>query len=411
VAIQDPPLLNAVGVHEPYALRAVIELHTDAGLIGLSETYGDDPVLDRLRGAARELAGTDPLDLNGLRQRVLNALGDHSTEMPTELIGGASANKAVAATIAAFEVACLDIFGQAVGRPVSDLLGGRVRERVPFAGYLFYRWAEHPGFRGYPPDGLGAALTADEIVAQARYLVDRYGFRSLKLKGGVRPPEEEIAAIVALRDAFPEHALRLDPNANWTVETSIGVGRRLAGILDYLEDPTDGLAGMAEVSRAIAIPLATNMCVTTFDDLPEAIAQRSVSIVLSDHHLWGGLRESQHLAAICRTFGLGLSMHSNTHLGISLAAMVHLAAATPNLSYACDTHTPWQREDVVEPGELRVIDGAITVPNAPGLGVTLDRDALGRLHEQYLRCGIRRRDDTGYMRTIDPSWAGRRPRF
>jgi glucarate dehydratase len=151
--------------------------------------------------------------------------------------------------------------------------------------------------------------------------------------------------------------------------------------------------------------------VTTFADLPPAVARHAVQVVLADHHYWGGLRESQRLAGICTTFGLELSMHSNTHLGISLAAMTHLAAATPDLSYACDTHTPWQIEDVVEPGALRFVDGAVPVPTGPGLGVTLDRDALARLHEQYERCGIRHRDDAAAMREVNPSWNPTKPRY
>jgi glucarate dehydratase len=408
VAVKDPPLLNSIGVHEPYALRAVIEAYAGPELVGLSEAYGDDPSLQRLRRVAPALVGLDPFELHELHRRVATALGQAPEDMPTDMIGPPSASKTLAATFAAFEVACLDLQGQAIGRPVSDLLGGAVRGAVPFSGYLFYKWAVHPG---QSPDEFREALTPDGIVAQAGHLVATYGFRSLKLKGGVRPPDEEIAAIRALRDAFPEHPLRLDPNANWSVPTSIRVGTELAGALEYLEDPTEGLAGMAEVARAAPMPLATNMCVTTFEDLPAAIEQGAVQIVLSDHHYWGGLHESVILAGICRTFGLGLSMHSNTHLGISLAAMTHLAATIPNLSYACDTHIPWQVEDVIEPGVLRFLEGSVPVPTSPGLGVTLDRDALARLHELYLTCGLRYRDDVGYMRSIDPSWAGTRPRF
>jgi Enolase C-terminal domain-like len=170
-------------------------------------------------------------------------------------------------------------------------------------------------------------------------MIDRYGFRSLKLKGGVFPPEDEIAAIEALRVAFPDHPLRLDPNCAWTFETSLRVAERTDGLLQYLEDPTPGLAGMADVAAKAPMPLATNMCVVDFGDPPEAVARSSVQVVLADHHYWGGLTESARLAAICRTFGLGLSMHSTSHLGVSLAAMVHLGAATPNLTYAADTHT------------------------------------------------------------------------
>jgi len=300
-----------------------------------------------------------------------------------------------------FEVACLDIQGKAAGRPVADLLGGAVRDEVPFSAYLFYKWAAHPGAE---PDEWGEALDPDGVVAQAKRMIDRYGYSAIKLKGGVFPPEQEIAAARALKSAFPDHPLRLDPNAAWSPETSLRVARELDGVLEYLEDPTPGIDGMAEVARVASMPLATNMCVVAFSHLEPAVRQRAVQVILSDHHYWGGLRRSALLAGICENFGIGLSMHSNSHLGISLAAMVHLAAATPNLTYACDTHWPWKREDVVAGEPLTFREGAIAVPQDPGLGVDLDRDALARLHEQYLRCGLRNRDDTGYMRRVVPGW-------
>jgi len=406
VAMADPPLLNSVGVHQPYQLRSVIELHTDEGITGLAEAYGDDPTLAHLHAAASQLQGLDVFDLNGLAARVAG-VGISATAM-TELVGAASVAKAVAAVVAAFEVACFDAQGKALGRPVSDLLGGRVRDEVPYSGYLFYKWAGQPDL---PPDGWGEAVDPEGIVAQAHRLVDTYGFRSLKLKGGVFEPEAELEAVLALREAFPGHPLRLDPNANWSVPTSLRMVRRLEGILEYLEDPCPGRDGMAEVANTTGLPLATNMCVTSFEELPEALALGSVRVILGDHHFWGGFRASQRLAGICETFGLGLSMHSNSHLGISLAAMTHLAAATPQLSYACDTHSPWQLEDVIVPGPLAFSGGSVRVPDGPGLGVELDRDALGRLHEQYVKCGIRSRDDVAAMRVVDPGWTGRRPRF
>ena len=408
IAVKDPPLLNSVGVHQPFALRSIVEVHTDAGITGLAEAYGDDPTLENLRKAAGDLTGLDVFDIHGLERRVALALGQVSPDSPTELVGAPSVAKTVASTVSAFEVALFDAQGRALGRRVCDLLGGAVREAVPFSGYLFYKWAGHPG---QEPDRFGAALDPDGIVAQAKWLVDTYGFGSLKLKGGVFPPDEEIAAIRALRAAFPDHPLRLDPNANWTVQTSHHVAGELDGVLEYLEDPTPGIPGMAAVAARTSLPLATNMCVTSFEDVPDGIAQGAVQIILSDHHFWGGFRASQKLAGICETFGLGLSMHSNTHLGLSLAAMTHLAAATPNLTYACDTHSPWQTEEVVEPGALRFVDGTVPVPDGPGLGVTLDRDAVARLHEQYVGCGIRRRDDITPMRAVHPDWTGERPRF
>jgi glucarate dehydratase len=414
IAVLDPPLLNASGVHEPYQLRAVIEVQTDAGLSGLSEAYGDDPSLANLRAAAPALVGVDIFDLNELKRRVAVALGAVSGNSPTELIGRASRAKTVAQAYGAFEVACYDAQGKATDLRVCDLLGGAVREAVPYSAYLFYRWAQHPEHAvpdDYPADDWGDALDPEGVVAQARRMVDTYGFRSLKLKGGVFEPEAEVEAMAALREAFPDHPLRLDPNANWTVATSLRIAPRLESLLEYLEDPTGGNPGMAEVARKTTLPLATNMCVTSFEEIPEAAELDSVSVVLSDHHYWGGFRASQRLAGICETFGWGLSMHSNTHLGISLAAMTHLAAATPNLTYACDTHSPWQREDVIEPGALSWHEGELSVPAGPGLGVELDRDALARLHEQYLACGVRVRDDKSAMLRADPGWPTHRPRF
>lgn len=401
VAFHDPALLNSVGVHEPFALRSIVQIHTDAGLTGLGETYADELHLGRLTAVGQEIVGLDAFATEELHQRVQRVIDRVGGAGGSGLTGMITTSSTVDRVASPFEVALLDIQGKAIGRPVCDLLGGAVRSAVPFSAYLFYKWAGHPG---QEPDSWGEALDPDAIVAQARRMVDDYGFTAIKLKGGVRPPEEEIEAVRALRRAFPDHPLRLDPNAVWTTETSVKVGRALEGVLEYLEDPTPGIEGMAAVAREVPMPLATNMCVVAFDELAPAVAADAVQVVLSDHHYWGGLRRSKLLSGICDTFGMGLSMHSNSHLGISLAAMVHLAAATPNLTYACDTHWPWKTEDVIVDGALTFTDGAVPVPGAPGLGVELDPDALARLHEQYVRCGQRNRDDTGYMRRFDPSF-------
>ncbi|CAM3714409.1 enolase C-terminal domain-like protein [Nocardioides zeicaulis] len=401
VAFEDPPLLNVVGVHQPYALRAVVEVHTDDGLLGLGETYADETHLGRLDAVAAALPGHDPYDLHGLRLLVGDVLGRETGGGGASFGGMLDVDSALDTVVSPFEVACLDVQARAAGVPVSDLLGGAVRERVPFSGYLFHKWAGHPG---HDDDAWGEALTPDQLVAQARRMVDGWGFGSLKLKGGVLPPDAECTAIEALRDAFPDLPLRLDPNGAWTVETSVAVADRLAGVVEYLEDPTPGIAGMAAVSARTDVPLATNMCVIAMEHLPPAIAQDAVQVVLSDHHLWGGLRRSALLGGITDVWGLGLSMHSNSHLGVSLAAMVHLAAATPNLTYACDTHYPWKTRDLLAGDPLPFVDGAVAVPTSPGLGVELDRDLLGELHDLYLSCGVRRREDTVYMRSIQPGF-------
>jgi glucarate dehydratase len=400
--------LNAVGVHEPFAIRSILEVETSDGVTGLGESYGDALHLERLRLVGERLRGVDVFATTEMLEVVAASLGGVVGSDRHGLTGQISARGTVLRTFAAFEVAALDIQGKLLGRPVADLLGGSVRTTVPFSAYLFYKWASHPGEE---PDSYGPALDAQGIVEQATWMLQSFGFQAIKLKGGVLLPDEEIETIMALREAFPHVPLRLDPNTAWTVETSIKVGRALQGVLEYLEDPTPGIKGMSRVAREVPMPLATNMCVVGFEDIPAAVEHEAVGVILSDHHYWGGLQKVQCLAAICETFDMGLSMHSNSHLGISLAAMTHVASAVPNLTYALDTHWPWKSEDVIIDGALGFHDGEVTVPTTPGLGVELDRDQIARLHEQYLACGIAERSDTLYMQSLHPAFDAKLPRW
>jgi glucarate dehydratase len=408
VLIADPPLLNTQGVHQPHTPRLVIEVVTADGTTGVGETYGDTCYLDLARPLAGALAGRPVTDLNGLftlAESVCAEPGGVSDSVDTGgLRGVRTAEKLRLSVVSGFEVACLDALGKALGLPVHALLGGKVRDRVEYGAYLFYRWAEHP-VSGAPLDGWGAALDPEGIVAQARRFAADFGFTAFKLKGGVFPPDQEIAAVRALARAFPGHPLRLDPNGAWSVETSRYVAGQLAGVLEYLEDPTSGTAGMARVARCAGMPLATNMCVTTFAEIPEAFTKGAVQVVLCDHHYWGGLRRTRELAAVCGSFGVGLAMHSNTHLGISLAAMTQVAATLPNLDHACDSHYPWLTEEVITVRHT-FQGGRLTVGDAPGLGVELDRTALKALHQRWLDDDgtLRDRDDTAAMRRADPTW-------
>jgi len=416
IAFRDPPLLNAAGIHEPWALRSIIEVETDSALIGINETYGDQAMLEVLAKAAPALQGLSPWDLNAMEARVqaLVQPAGASSEFLGEQISlapGTHVSKNVAKVISAFEVAMLDLQGQLANAPVVDLLGGAVRESVPFSGYLFFKYAEHIG-SPYRPDPFGEGLSPEQLVAQARRMMDHHGFKSLKLKAGVLPPEQEVATLLALAHAFPGTPLRIDPNANWSVATSLKAAEQLQGVLEYFEDPAPGLEGMAEVARACDVPLATNMVVTDFKEFAQNVQKGCpVRIVLSDHHYWGGLRATQQLSRLCQTFEMGLSMHSNSHLGISLIAMTHLAASVPLLSYACDTHYPWQDDDIVQGGRLHFEDGSLRVPRGPGLGVRIDPEALLRLHDNWLHCGIRNRDDLGQMRKYDATFTGKQPRY
>lgn len=403
IAFYDPPLLNNAGCHQPFALRSIIEVETEGGVVGLGESYGSRDVVEGIEAAADGMRGLDVTDLNGLWLQVGRSVRDKDKGY------NAGAGRLVLRVGGAIEVAMWDAFGKATDRRVCDLLGGQVRETVPFSAYLFYKFGRH--LQETEDDAWGAVLTPDQLVGEARMMIDRHGFKAIKLKAGVFPPEQEIEGLRALRAAFPDAPLRIDPNGGWTVETTLGLLPQLDGLIEYLEDPTVGIDGNAQVQAATKTPLATNMYVVHPSHLPPNMAQGAFKVILSDHHYWGGLKASRDLARICEIWGIGLSMHSNSHLGISLAAMTHLAAATPNLTYDCDTHYPWQTDEVIEGGKLRFEGGALKVPEGPGLGVTLDRTELARLHQSYLDCGITVRDDANEMKKHRPDWEFGRPKF
>ncbi len=412
IAIGDPPLLNAAGLHAPYALRTVVELVSDDGISGLGEIPGGVETLAMLRLAHEALVGLDPWELNAIRQALIERFGD----------GGTSAHRStrpwetarINHLYSAIEVACYDMVGKAVGRPVVDLLGGRVRERVPYSAYLFFKYegaggplgfATDPGASGWAAARQRAALDPEGIVEQARAMIDEYGFESIKLKAGILDPDLEVDSMLALRDAFgPGTPLRIDPNAAWSMETALRCGKRLEGVLEYYEDPVRGQEAMAALRQQLAFPFATNMCTTSFGDIPGAVARHSEDIILTDHHFWGGLRALLELGRIASTFGRGLSMHSNSHVGISMAAMTHVAAASPTLTYACDTHYPWQSDELLVGGKLPIEGGCARVTREPGLGIELDRAALARLHQAYLDCGIVERNDEIEMQKVEPGW-------
>lgn len=423
IAIADPPLRSSYGLHAPYALRNIVEVESEDGIVGIAETYGGEGPADALRQLKPEVVGADAYRVTGDLLELADGQGAGAERSHVMRTPGENPLDAGPRTYSALETACLDLIGRSTGVPVCDLLGGRCRDAVPFSAYAFYK---HAGGGGEGSDAredkYGECLTPASIVAQVRSMVDEYGFRDIKLKGGVFSPEEEMEAILQLRAEFgPDMPLRIDPNSAWTVETSVRVGERLREALQgggYLEDPTAGLDGMAAtrrelLRRGVDIPLASNVAVTSFAHLPEAISQDAVQVVLCDHHFWGGMRQVQHLGKLCQTFGLALSMHSNSHLGVSLMAMAHVAAATRNLTYACDTHYPWQAADeVIAGGRLAFESGALRIPDRGGLGVDLDYDQLERLKARYASIPYRRRDDEAEMRKhVDPSWRRVLPRW
>ncbi|MDX1418458.1 MAG: enolase C-terminal domain-like protein [Rubricoccaceae bacterium] len=376
----EAPLRHANGAHWGRFVRTIVEVETDEGLVGLGEMGGGGESAEAaFRGLKPYLLGHDPMQLEALFWKVCN---------PT-----ASLYNNRLQLHAAIEFACIDLIGQKLGVRACDLLGGALREAVPFASYLFFRY---PGER----NGHGGEETADAIVRHARALADRHGFTTHKLKAGVFAPDHEVEVFRALAEALPGHRLRIDPNAAWSVEEAVRIGRAIEDLPnDYYEDPTWGLEGMRRVRERVRIPTATNTVVVNFEQLAACIRTTAVDVILLDTTFWGGLRQAWKAGVVCNTFQLGISVHSSGELGIQLATMLHLGAALPNLTFAADAHYHHLTDDVIEGGKMAYRDGALAVPTGPGLGVTLDRDKLAEYAELYQTLG-------GYPYDRDPERPG-----
>jgi glucarate dehydratase len=364
----EAPLRHANGCHWGRFVRTVVEVETDDGLIGLGEMGGGGASAEsQVRAMKTYLLGHDPARLEEMRFLIANptaSLYNNRTQI-----------------LAALEFACLDLLGQKWNVSVADLLGGRLRDRVPFASYLFFRYAN-------PKDGSGEVRTAEQLVAHARDLKERFGFTSHKLKGGVFAPEYELACYRELAAALPDDRLRFDPNAVWSAETAIWFGQAIEDLRnDYLEDPVFGMNGMRRVREKVRMPLATNTVVVNFEQLAANVLDTAVDVILLDTTFWGGIRACVKAAGVCETFQLGVAVHSSGELGIQLATMLHLGAVIPNLTFAADAHYHHLADDIIQGGKLRYEDGQIAVPDGPGLGVRLDRDRLAEYNELYRRLG------------------------
>lgn len=363
----EAPLRHANGVHWGRFVRTIVELEADNGLIGIGELGGGGESAEAaVHGLKRYLIGHDPFDLNTLQFKITNptaSLYNNRTQLH-----------------AAIEFACLDLVGKALNVPVYQLLGGKVRDSVEFASYLFFRYPDKTGH--------GEVRTIDQLIEHAQKLKPRFGFRSHKLKGGVFPPGYELEAYRALAQSLPGDSLRYDPNAALAVEEAIHFGRAIEDLKnDYYEDPTWGLNGLRRLRSFVRLPLATNTVVVNFEQLAANIRDLAVDVILLDTTFWGGIRACVKAAQICDAFQIGVSVHSSGELGVQLATMLHLGAVIPNLKFAADAHYHHLRDDIIQGGKFEYVGGSIAVPHGPGLGVSLDSDKVQEYAELYRELG------------------------
>ena len=417
VAGQDSMLLNLSGAHGPFFTRNIVILKDSAGHTGLGEVPGGEKIKKTLEESVPLVVGK-PL---GEYNQILNTIKGNFADRDAAGRGLQTFDlRTTIHVVTAVESALLDLLGQFLNVPVAALLGeGMQRKAVEMLGYLFY--IGNPDKTSLPyrrePKADNAwhrlrneeALNAKAIVRLAEATHERYGFNDFKLKGGVLAGEEEMLAIEALHERFPQARITLDPNGAWSLHEAISLCKNKHGILSYAEDPCgaeNGFSGreiLAEFRRATGLSTATNMIATDWRQMAHSVQLQSVDIPLADPHFWT-MQGSVRVAQLCEMFGLTWGSHSNNHFDISLAMFTHVGAAAPGKVTAIDTHWIWQEGQRLTKEPLEIKNGLIHVPDKPGLGIEIDMEEVQKAHEAYKNLGNGARDDAAAMQFLIPNW-------
>ena len=418
VAGRDSMLLNLSGAHGAYFTRNIVILKDSNGNVGVGEVPGGEGIRKTLEDAKAIVIGSSIGNYNNILNKVRS-----------EFAGRDSAGRGLQTfdlritihAVTAIEAALLDLLGKHLNVPVAALLGeGQQRDKVKTLGYLFYigdRNRTDIPYYSNPDSEVEwyrirheEALTPEAVVRLAEASQALYGFKDFKLKGGVLEGKEEIKAIKALKERFPDARITLDPNGVWSLKEAVELCKDMHGILTYAEDPCgaeNGYSGrevMAEFRRQTGLPTATNMIATDWRQMGHTISLQSVDIPLADPHFWT-MQGSVRVAQMCNDWGLTWGSHSNNHFDISLAMFTHVAAAAPGEITAIDTHWIWQEGiERLTKDPFQIVDGHLTLPDKPGLGVEVDMDQIMKAHELYNNMGLNSRDDSVGMQFYIPGW-------
>ncbi len=360
------PIMSAFGISYPARVRTFIRLHTDVGLVGHGET-GINPLHYFDRDVQRRRFETT------IRPTVIGESPYDHAWICRKLFYAAEAN--------AIEIACWDLMAQAAEVPLYQLLGGGGKcERVPVAGYCFFRAAAQ--------DGSGA-VTLDNFAQHCQHMQQAHGFNVLKLKLGAHHPHAEIPVIKQVRDVVGDQIeLRIDPNGCWSLGTALRtIGRLEAVNLEYIEEPVrsqgpaDGTTATQNLRRlrsSSRTPLAADHCYR-MDLLTQIIRADAADIVLADLYGCGGVAATLQYCHTASAFGLGVALHSGAETCIGQVAKLHIHAALGHeLQYAGDAIYPEYMDGVLVGGKLAIEDGYMAVPQEPGLGVRFDDDKLAK---------------------------------
>jgi glucarate dehydratase len=417
VAGHDSMLLNLSGAHAPFFTRNLVLLTDNAGHTGVGEVPGGEKIR-RVLEESQPLVIGQPL---AAYNAILNAVRLRFADRDSEGRGQQTFDlRTTVHAITAIESALLDLLGQFLSVPVAALLGeGQQRSSVEVLGYLFFIGERRKTNLPYRSESDASdawlrlrheeTLTTEAILRLADAAQARYGFNDYKLKGGVLSGTQEMEAVTALAERFPNARITLDPNGAWSLDEAIRLCTGKQHVLAYAEDPCgaeqsfSGREIMAEFRRATGLPTATNMIATDWRELKHALQLNAIDIPLADPHFWT-MQGSVRVAQLCREWGLTWGSHSNNHFDISLAMFTHVAAAAPGNVTAIDTHWIWQDGQRLTKDPLQITDGKLTVPDRPGLGIEVDMEQINGAHALYTTMKLGTRDDAQAMQFLVPGW-------
>ncbi|WP_315073719.1 enolase C-terminal domain-like protein [uncultured Clostridium sp.] len=417
VAGHDSMLLNLSGAHGAYFTRNIVILTDDSGNEGVGEVPGGEKIYKVLKDSEKFVVGSSIGDYRNTLKKIRNEFNDDSDVRGLQTFD----LRTTIHVVTAIETALLDLLGKYLEVPVCALLGdGKQRDKVKMLGYLFYVADRKKTTLPYVSEEDSSeewyrvrreeAMTPEGIVKLAEASQAKYGFTDFKLKGGVLEGKEEIKAIKALKERFPNARITLDPNGAWSLKEAISLCKDMHGILTYCEDPCGAEKGysgreiMAEFKKATGLPTATNMINTDWREMGHSVVLNSVDIPLADCHFWT-MEGTVRVAQLCNEWGLTWGSHSNNHFDISLAMITHTAAAAPGNITAIDTHWIWQEGyDRLTKEPLQIKDGYVEVPKKPGLGVEIDREQIMKAHQLYIDKNLGGRDDSEGMQFLIPGW-------
>lgn len=419
VAGHDSMELNLSGAHAPFFTRNVVVLEDSTGALGVGEVPGGEKITNALNQIIPLVLGTKISDYKATLNNIRSWLDKHITD---DVRGQQTFDLRTGVhVVTAVEAPLLDLLGKYLEVPAAALMGDGVqRDKVRFLSYLFYigdrkktnlpYLAEEESDCAWYRLRHEEAMTPEAIVALAEATAEKYGFRDFKLKGGVLPPKEELKAVQALKRAFPDARIDLDPNGAWSLKEALEIAPELKEVLAYCEDPCgaeNGFSGrevMAEFRKATMMPTATNMINTDWRQMSHCIALQSVDIPLADPHFWT-MSGSVRVGQLCNDFGLMWGCHSNNHFDISLAMVVQCAAAIPGRMNGIDTHWIWQEGiERLTKEPLQIIDGCIALPKKPGLGIDIDLDQIKKANTLYVENHLGARNDAIGMQFLIPNW-------